>query len=225
MKLRNLITTVAAFALAGSLQAQLVIGDFETGLDGWSDNGSGSGLSLSTVWSSTGTSSLRVDGTGGFVWGLYYDNLANLSQMDTLPVIAADVYWRTSDWVPTNPVEGTWARWDNVAVNSGETGWAQSNDGLIGDSANPSFPGSWDPYSWGTEHQRTITWDLTTLVGGTGIGTGGWAQLNISVNDNAVSPDIYYIDNIRLLPVVPEPSTFALLGLGGALLAIRRRCK
>ena len=221
MKLRSLLVAFSAVALAGAVHAQLVIGDFETGLDGWSAGG-GATISQSTVWSSTGTTSLRVAGVGAFVWGMYYDNLANLSQLDTLPVVAADVYWRTSDWQPY-PASGAWARWDQVAANSSETGWAQTSDSDMTDTANPSYPGSCDPYNWGASHQRTIYWDMTSLVAGTGIGTGGWAQFNIAVNDNATGPDIFYIDNIRLLSAVPEPSAFALLGLGGLLLAIRRR--
>lgn len=223
MKLSSFATALATFTVVGAVQAQLVIGDFETGLDGWTDGAlPGGSISQSAVWSSTGNYSLRIDGANGFAWGPYYDNLANLSQLNGLPVIAADVYWLTSDWTGVG-TEGVWARWDNVAVNSGETGWYQTSNAQMTDAANPSYPGSWDPYSWGTSHQRTIYWDTSAGTLGSGIGGGGWAQLNLAVNDNSTGPDIYYIDNIRLLAAVPEPSAFALLGLGGALLAIIRR--
>jgi len=50
-----------------------------------------------------------------------------------------------------------------------------------------------------------------------------WFKFNPGKNDNP-GPFNYWIDNVRLY-VVPEPSTFALAGLGTAALLIFRRRK
>ena len=222
----------ACFA-AMSVQAEvIVIGDFEgpgtAQLDGWSVTGANSafaGDDIGAVWSSTGNGSLAIlfQTANTFQWNLQYTNLEVLSQLANSggAMVLADVYWLTSDW---NGTEG-WVRWDVASLNSNQ-GWKQTNDSLMGDTANPGSPGGWDPVNWGASNQRTISWDFSTLLEGAtpqDIVGGGWAQLNLSVNGDT-GPDtsgIMYIDNIRL-ETIPEPATLLLLGLGGLMLRRRR---
>jgi hypothetical protein len=203
------------------MQAQL-IGDFEGALDpGWVVT-AGTGTS-SGAWSSSGSSSLALTPAGlGFAWGLQFNDLAAAQKLSSTHLLQFDVYWDSAEWLPDTGSDG-WVRWDNASLNSDATGWTQTSDANITDSANPSFPGSWDPNNWGDNHQRTLTYDFTGL----GFDATGatWAQFNIGYNfGNIETIGNYYIDNVQLVPV-PEPSTFALVGLGGLLLAIRRRCK
>jgi hypothetical protein len=199
---------------------------------GWASN-SGSIIITSTSYDSgihatTGTNSLNVFAfpSAGFQWAMVLDNndFPNLaSWLISNPVIEADVSWKTSEW-SIDP-DGSWARWDQVAFNSG-AGWKQTNDSMITDAANPSYPGSWDQTYWGATHQRTIRWDLTSLIAGNeaAILGGGWAQLYMSVNFdgayNTAPGYSFWIDSIRLLP---EPSSFALFGISGAFALTRRR--
>lgn len=74
--------------------------------------------------------------------------------------------------------------------------------------------------------------DLSTAL--PDIATGDWFKLSFSLDASAVDGDTVYVDildymaNYTLvsthgLPVVPEPMTIALLGLGGLFLLRRRR--
>lgn len=101
-------------------------------------------------------------------------------------------------------------------------GWKQITDPEITDPANPDYPGSWDPNNWGAENTRTLTYDFTKL--GYDLSSPGWgAQFNLAINfGNVETIGNFYVDYVRLTPV-PEPGCLALLGLGGLLVAIRRR--
>lgn len=217
MKRSSLLSTVFAVAAATGLQAQ-VIGDFEGSLDaGWLVT-AGSGTPV-TTWSSSGNYSLQLTpGGSGFSWALQFNDTPTAAKLASTHYLQFDVYWDSAEWLPDN--SGAWVRWDIASLNSDASGWGQITDSEITDPANPSFPGSWDPQNWGSTHQRTLTYDFTGL----GYSTAGasWAQFNVSYNfGGADTTGNFYIDNVQLVPV-PEPSTFALVGLGGLLLAARR---
>ncbi|MCA9261647.1 MAG: PEP-CTERM sorting domain-containing protein, partial [Planctomycetales bacterium] len=166
---------------------------------------------------------------GAFAWALQLDNndLANLGELiRDNPILTADVAFVTSEW--SGDSDGTWARWDTVSINS-DIGWRQTDNSLMTDGANPSFPGSWDQANWGANHQRTISWDLGQLYTPAeleALATSSFVQLNMALNyDGAfdTAGGSYWIDNIRLgSGQVPEPTSLALLALGGLLMGRRR---
>ena len=80
--------------------------------------------------------------------------------------------------------------------------------------------------------------DQGTGLGGSGVGIGTWyynSPLVATINNNTPeTPDVFTVNGGNVSPsfgvgdvlnlqVVPEPATFALLGLGGLVLAVRRR--
>ena len=152
--------------------------DFETGLDGWTVNSAAS-ISQSTIGAMSGSNSLLVQGVlpGAFQWAIQLNNNSLASVIEANPILKYDVTWVTSDWSADN---GTWARVDTLAVNSDATGWKQTNDAMMTDSANPLYPGSWDPVNWGQQNTRTVAYDLSSLVGGAS--AASWFQLNLSIN-------------------------------------------
>ena len=225
---------VSLAVLSSQAQSTVVIGDFEgpgtAQLDGWSVTGANSafaGDDIGAIWSSTGNGALAIlfNTDNAFQWQLHYTDINVISQLASSAPgagkIIADLYWLTSDW---NGTTG-WNRWDNSSMNS-SLGWQQTGDSMMDDPANPSSPGGWDPENWGASHQRTISWDYSSLLAGStpqDILDGGWAQLNLSVNGDTGpgTSGIMYIDNIRA--TIPEPTTFALLGLGSLVMVRRRR--
>ena len=113
---------------------------------------------------------------------------------------------------------GGWADWDwyqlHFAGNSdGSAGWTQdAGDGNpVDTNYHPATPdGSWH-------------FDLTFAQVGWQPGDS-WFQLFFGSNSDGAKPVQFYVDNIHVYSV-PEPSTFALAGLGAAALLIFRRCK
>lgn len=230
-----LFAVIAACAISTAhAQSVIVIGDFE-GLanntanpEGWTGQNGATAASFNNppgFGATTGTGAMSVATGTNFVWAFRLDNNARPTLgADILshPILKADVTWVTSQWPDSTPGDTTenWAKIDVVAVND-NTGWEQV-PGTI-DTANPGFPGSWDSVNFGATHTRTVGWDLSTMA----IDTAGFVQLWMSTNmSNTSFPNgsRFWIDNIRLEQAIPEPTTFGLAAIGGALaLAARRR--
>lgn len=213
--------------------AQIDLTNFDDGTtQGW-DSNSGDVIITSTTFdntihATTGEYALNVFNSPavGFQWGMILDNNDYPDLQNWIvshPMVEADVSWKTSEW--SSDPDGAWNRWDAAAINS-DAGWMQTNDSLMSDSANPGAPGGWDPFNFGESHQRTISWDFSSLIAGNEAAIQGssFFQLYLATNFDAAFDTgngySFWIDSIRL---VPEPTSFALLGLCGVSALLRRR--
>jgi hypothetical protein len=155
-----------------------------------------------------------------FTFALQYNNLATAQMLASTHKLSLDVHFISSEWTDTGG-DG-WVRWDQASINSDTGGWSQTSNANITDSANPSYPGSWDPNNWGTSHTRTLIYDFTGLGNVPG---GAWGQFNISINmGNIEGKGNFYIDNVQLI-AVPEPASLSLFGLGSVVWLLARRRK
>jgi hypothetical protein len=220
-----------------TLCAQVEISNFDDGTtQGWAA-ANGSIITASDYESAnhatTGSHALNVfmPPSSGFKWAMVLSDPTLGQKILANPIIEADVSWTTSEW--TIDPDGAWARWDQAALNYDGSPWLQTNDSYMSDSANPSYPGSWDPVNWDTTHKRTISWDYSSLIVGeeADIAASPWFQLHLAVNFDAAfntAPGYsFWIDSIRLRPadngVIPEPTSLALAGLCGACALLGRR--
>ncbi|RIK72316.1 MAG: hypothetical protein DCC67_19445 [Planctomycetota bacterium] len=241
---RRFLLAVAALAVtAAPAWAQIVIGNFEGGTDGWAAT-SGTGIypdnspGYGGFFATNGSYALNLlapdlasnPPSGTFRWSMQLDNndIPNLGALFAAnPILIADVGFRTDEWADP---DANWARWDTASINNNVTGWKQTSDANMDDTSNPGFPGGWDQTNFGATNKRTIRWNFQEVLtpaelAGIAAGTT-YFQINLSTNYDAnynTAGGSYWIDNIRLA-AVPEPATATLAGLAGLMaIAARRR--
>ncbi len=228
------VVVIMAALMASASQADLLVnGDFETGdFTGWSVNtepGTNGLMSIATPGTTTPVSGQpTVLGAGQGNWYAVTDQggpgTYSLTQTFTVPgpvpqvILSFDLFvnnWHTTDIVDLSRLDAVsggplqYARVDILANGSGpfETGagvlatYYAGSDGISG----PYAP---TPYSI----------DITGIVGG-----GGTFILRFAEADNQMIFNMG-VDNAGIV-TVPEPGTFALLGLGAVGFALYRRRK
>ena len=183
---------------------------------GWDDNAS---IARTTAYGATmGTHALKISANNASGWGWVakneglYDRRSYFYQPGAR--VYMDVTWVASEWDGTN----IWVQMRDIALNS-NPGWWQKQ---AVDTANPSYPGGWDPYSWGEVHTRTLYWDVSGY-NWAGVEGSWWLQFILSKNeggDAGYTSGKWYIDNVV---ITPEPATIAMLGLGGLALIRRKK--
>ena len=238
-KLSAVACAVAVICTASMGYAQIIISDFDDGTtQGWAVPGESADFVIlnsvtydSDIHATTGDHALNVfmDPAAGFRWAMTLSDASLKDLIVSHPIVEADVSWRSDEW--SSDPDGTWVRWDKASINNAATGWQEAGDPMMTDTANPGFPGSWDPVNWGDSHQRTISWDFSSAVAGNeaAIQASEWFQLTLSVNFdanfNTGNGYSFWIDSIRLAPatVIPEPASLTLLGLCGICTLLRRR--
>ena len=185
---------VFVLSFACTSYADVVIGDFEDGTEGWVAT-NGTSIDTSEIVATLGSNSLVLSNipANTFTWAVQWEGLLDMTNAHTISV---DITWVASEW---DPQEGIWVNFKDLAINSdGPSGWSQY---IPNDVVNPDWPGSWDPVNWG-DQTRTLTYDISDYdaSGAT------WMQVIFSSNMGSVTtPGNYYIDNVVLVGAEPLP--------------------
>lgn len=210
MNARTVVAAAAAAvaAVASPVQAALNYG-FDTGTDGWNvvaggamswqaSGGNGGGFLQFTDLDSQDM--LAVLTLGGVNWSQYVGG--------TLSFDARNISGHTDYWGPFGEVQITSTDGSSVKVD-------------IAASGQPDRDGLW--------HTYTLTLSPASFASVLGSVQGISIKTEFAVSDpNKPSTfETMGLDNVRLTAAVPEPGSWALMLLGGALLASwlrRRRC-
>ncbi|MCP5537861.1 MAG: PEP-CTERM sorting domain-containing protein [Akkermansiaceae bacterium] len=244
MKTRNtLLTAAACFLLtpaAATAATTVVDYDFTDGThtigslasDGWTFNNvstidTTNGLYVtdsSTSWTPSAAFSFGDVGAGTMTWTAFANGSTNIYGSLYLRDGTTNLISLSYDRASTALVDGT-----RINGDTDGTGNATWNDAGSGDqftpSTNTTTPGVWT-LSW----DAAGDWDLSMTVSTTTIFTksGNWGAGKAPDNvrfaagfDGATNRNLY-VEGITVT-AVPEPSTTALLGLGGLALILRRR--
>jgi hypothetical protein len=214
MKKFVLCLAVLAAMNTAAFAADYVLGDFETGFDGWGTWSSNAvqpnpaNFALSTTNGVTrGSSSLQVTQSGwaqGLALNFDGSQRAAFMSHDTFSI---DMSVAAND----GTITGGYTQIYSVALN-GEGG--SFSDVVTGTPVN--F------YWWEGSGARTLTLSFNySAYRDTLVANPGWIQMILALNTGGGAPAQMYFDNAKLSGV-PEPATMTLLGLGLALLRKRK---
>ncbi len=202
----TLATVCALMGVSAGLRADVLVDSFETSpvIAGTPANPPYTAVSQSSVWASDGTSSLAVTFDSSMTWSWIY--VAGPSGQNYFP---RETYW---DWYNHTklqfdvyrPASNPSGNLDVSAAMNGIQGWAQQAD-LI----------NWVWQNTGQSSVTTVTWDYSALRNAAPapdlVGYTDWWQLALMPRGG--SGGTVYIDNVRFIDPVPEPSVIALMVL------------
>ena len=197
--IKNIITT-SCLSLVALSSAQAIVVAFDESADG--DLGAPTAPTLLTFGIGTNTVTGQVDTNNGDTRDAIAFTLSAGQTLDSIILLAYD-----------NP--------DTLALSDGNTGFFSLDNGLV--SVIPGGGTSGEFLTGSTFNSTSVgsdLLDLGNLTDGPGITGGQLGPGDYTFNIQNTSTISSYELQFN---VVPEPSSTALLGLGGLALAIRRR--
>ena len=204
------ITKVVAIALLlPAVGFAVVIGDWETGLDGWIDwQGNATMAGGQTEGVTIGSGSVVVDQTG---WGQSLS--IKLQDNGWVDEFMANSIFSIDVSVAATPgiVEG-YSQVSSVTMNGNGPGWTE----LVGGNPIEFF---W----WPDRPDETQTLQVDYSAFRDALVDTSYIEIILTLNNGGGASTEMYFDNAQL---VPEPATFGLLGIfGGGLILARRHFK
>lgn len=218
-----ILTTAVALGVSTCAQADLVY-TFDTGPTGTAGGGGGGFDAGNFAWSSTYQAVQATAASGGWTMGggggpVFDLNWPAQTSGQTIANngdghISFDLSVNSSSFLVGGWTAGDWYQ-IHVAFNGSATGWTQDPGAPGGNTVSANFDG--------IDH----TWhcDYTFAQAGWTPGNS-WFQINFGGNSGGTDALQFYVDNVNFYETpVPEPTTFALAGLGAAALLVLRRRK
>ena len=215
------LSSLVALGLVTSVGAQSVSFTFDSNAQNF----------LNFSWSSTGPAGspggacLQAPATvGGWTLGgsyNYYHEFDWVSgQQPVMQSIVASGLGRVSfdlmvDGTSFTPGVSGWYNMEVAGNSAGAHGWTQVGD-IFG-------AGPWHNADDATLYMTHVDLSFAQVGWADPEDATGWFQLYFGGNSDASFPVKFYVDNVTCYTAVPEPSTFALAGLGAAALLIFRR--
>ncbi|MCP4450663.1 MAG: hypothetical protein GY809_04325, partial [Planctomycetes bacterium] len=198
------MTWLLSFALALGLLSTgygevVVVGDFETGLDGfWGNNDFV--ITQSSTAATRGTKSLQAEGPGGWQMGIYlntkpYQTVLGMSGATITADITAFPADMTTNWMNVDMVLNAQNNDDNGANNN--VGWQPLGQEAI------TLDGEPHTYTW------ALSESLISAIAATD-DTIAWFELIIVSNTDGASVAQYYLDNIQFS--YPDPVVGKVIG-------------
>jgi hypothetical protein len=186
---------IALVAYSSRAVAQTTVHSFEAGIGAW-NIGTGA-LVGHTTGATDGTMSLQATHLGGFTYlsdgfGYHNDWVASLPTGES---VSFDITLDEN----SNPLGATFLQ-TRIAFN--DAGGYQESNSTQPDVSIPLVPGTY-----------TATFDLGFWTQPAPV-DWTWNSFDIALNSDASLPLLVYIDNVRVNPPVPEPSTLVVCGLG-----------